>query len=76
MTSINIDNFPIEIDDDFLDKFLNSRILPVQPVYTELLVQIAVLFAAQKLARFRENRVNGRRIRASLCPFKNLSTPV
>ena len=26
MTSINIDDFPIEIDDDFLDKFLNSRI--------------------------------------------------
>ena len=42
----------------------------------QILLQIAVLFAAQKLARFRGFRgsqVKKRRIRASFWPFKNLS---
>ena len=36
----------------------------------QFLLQIAVLFAVQKLARFRGSLVNERRIRASFCPFR------
>ena len=36
-------------------------------------LQIAVMFAVENLAQFRGFRVNKRRIRASFCPFKNLS---
>ena len=43
----------------------------------QILLQIAVLFAVQKLtARSRRSRVNERQISASFCPFKNLSRPV
>ena len=42
----------------------------------QILLQLAVLFAVQKLARFLGSRVNERWIRASFCPFKNLSRPV
>ena len=39
-------------------------------------LQLAVLFAVQKLARFLGSRVNERWTRASFCPFKNVSRPV
>ena len=42
----------------------------------QILLQLAVLFAVQKLARFLGSRVNERWIRARFCPFKNLSRPV
>ena len=37
----------------------------------QILLQITVLFAFQKLARFRGFHVNERQVRASFCPFKN-----
>ena len=42
----------------------------------QILLQLAVLFAVQKLARFLGSCVNERWIRASFCQFKNLSRPV
>ena len=42
----------------------------------QILLQIAVLFAVKKLARFLGSRVNERWIRARFCPFKNLSRSV
>ena len=36
----------------------------------QVLLQIAVLFAFQKLTRFCGSRVNERRIRASCCPLR------
>ena len=42
----------------------------------QILLQLAVLFAVQKLARFLGSRVNERWIPASFCPFKNVSRPV
>ena len=42
----------------------------------QILLQIAVLFAVQKLARFLGSRVNEKWIRVRFCPFKNLSRPV
>ena len=42
----------------------------------QILLQLAVLFAVQKLARFLGSRVNERWIRARFCPFKNLSRPL
>ena len=51
------------------------EILPVAALLHEtvqILLQITVLFAFQKLARFRGFHVNERQVRASFCPFKNL----
>ena len=58
---------------------MNGRIFYLFNPFTrnrEILLQLAVLFAVQKLARFLGSRVNERWIRASFCPFKNLSRPV
>ena len=61
--------------------FEKTNCLPVQQqaVYTEpmqILLQIAVMFAAQKLPRLRRQRVNERQTRARFSPFKNLPGPV
>ena len=41
----------------------------------QILLQIAVLIAVQKLARFRGFPVNERRIRASFCPIEIFPEP-
>ena len=55
------------------DKFFTSatRLYGI----VQILLQIALLFTAQKLARFREFRINERLIRETFCPFKICPNP-
>ena len=63
-----------------LDKLLNGRVFFTCATRlhgaVQILLQIAVLFVHQRLARFRGSSVNKRRICASFCPFKNFFGPV
>jgi len=60
----------------FETPFWTDNFLPLQPDgIVQILLQIALLFTAQKLARFRESRINERLIRETFCPFKICPNP-
>ena len=63
------------------DKLLRGRVFYLRNLFNtdgtvQIMLQIAVLFAVQKLAWYRGSHVNERRISACFCLLKSLFGPV